>query len=124
MKKTTIILMAVVSVLFILSWILKAGSLNGETDNYILQGFLITFSAFLTLSVLSFLYTDNPLYKFAEHLFVGVSAAFWMCMGFWTTIVQNLFPRLSDGLSRFFEQQLSSYRDSGITSTDNKNLKM
>ncbi len=103
MKKTTYLLMAVISALFVLSWILKAGSLSGETDNYVIQGFLITFSAFLTLSVLSFLYADNPLYKFAEHLFVGVSAAFWMCMGFWTTIVQNLIPRLSDGLSSFFE---------------------
>jgi hypothetical protein len=30
-------------------------------------------SAFLTLCIFSFLYKDNPFYKFAEHLFVGVS---------------------------------------------------
>ena len=30
--------------------------------------------ALLTLFVFSFLYKDNPFYKFAEHLFVGVSA--------------------------------------------------
>ena len=30
-------------------------------------------SIFLTICVLSFLYDDNPVYKFAEHLFLGVS---------------------------------------------------
>ncbi len=59
-----------------------------------MRGFWITFGAFLTLCILSFLYKDNPFYKFAEHLFVGVSAAYWMCMGFWTTMVPNLIGRL------------------------------
>jgi hypothetical protein len=35
--------------------------------------FWIWVSAFLTLCVFSFLYKDNPFYKFAEHLFVGAS---------------------------------------------------
>jgi len=52
---------------------------------------------------MSFLYRDNPFYKFAEHLFVGVSAAYWMSMGFWSTIVGNLVPRVSESLSNFFE---------------------
>jgi hypothetical protein len=59
-----------------------------------LKGFFVTFGAFLTLAIFSFLYKDNPYYKFAEHLFVGVSAAYWMCMGFWGTMVPNLFGRL------------------------------
>ncbi len=46
--------------------------------------------ALLTLMVFSFLYRDNPFYKFAEHVFVGVSAAYWMVIGFWTT----LWPRV------------------------------
>ncbi len=33
-------------------------------------------AAGLTLAIFSFLYKDNPAYKFAEHLYVGVSAAF------------------------------------------------
>lgn len=33
-------------------------------------------AATLTIAILSFLYRDNPLYKFAEHLYVGVSAAY------------------------------------------------
>ncbi|MDP8237670.1 MAG: hypothetical protein P9X24_01145 [Candidatus Hatepunaea meridiana] len=44
----------------------------------------------LTLMIFSFLYKDNPFYKFAEHLFVGVSAAYWMVVGFWTTLIPNL----------------------------------
>lgn len=59
-----------------------------------LKGILVTVGAFLTLFIFSFLYKDNPYYKFAEHLFVGVSAAYWMCMGFWGTMVPNLFGRL------------------------------
>ncbi len=35
--------------------------------------FWVWVGAFLTLCIFSFLYKDNPFYKFAEHLFVGVS---------------------------------------------------
>jgi hypothetical protein len=103
MKLSTYVLMAVVLGFFVISWVFKAASFQGVDDHFVARGFLVTFSAFLTLSVLSFLYQDNPFYKFAEHLFVGVSAAFWMCLGFWTTIVQNLIPRISRSLSNFFQ---------------------
>ncbi len=33
-------------------------------------------AAFLTLCIFSFLYKDNPFYKFAEYLFVGVTAGY------------------------------------------------
>ncbi len=51
-------------------------------------------AALLTLMIFSFLYRDNPFYKFAEHLFVGVSAAYWMVVGFWTTLVPNLLGKV------------------------------
>lgn len=35
-------------------------------------------AAALTIAILSFLYRDNPLYKIAENLFVGVSAGYWV----------------------------------------------
>lgn len=35
-------------------------------------------AATLTIAILSFLYRDNPLYKLAEHLYVGISAGFWV----------------------------------------------
>lgn len=34
-------------------------------------------AAGLTLAIFSFLYKDNPLYKFAEHIYVGSAASFW-----------------------------------------------
>jgi len=105
MRKGPVITLIVVFVLFVLSWVFKASSGIGNENTFtaIKDGFLITFSAFLTLAVFSFLYRDNPLYKFAEHLYVGVSAAYWMSLGFWSTIVGNLFPRISPGLCRFFK---------------------
>ncbi len=50
--------------------------------------------AFLTLATFSFLYKDNPFYKIAEHAFVGVSAAYWMVVAYWTTVVPNVFGKL------------------------------
>ncbi|SVA36812.1 uncharacterized protein METZ01_LOCUS89666 [marine metagenome] len=52
-------------------------------------------AAFFTLFILSFLYRDNPFYKIAESVVVGVSAAYWMVVGFWTTIVPNLLGKLA-----------------------------
>lgn len=48
-----------------------------------------------TLAIFSFLYRDNPLYKIAEAVLVGVSAAYWMVVAFWDTIVPNLIGKLS-----------------------------
>jgi hypothetical protein len=50
--------------------------------------------ALLTLMIFSFLYRDNPFYRFAEHLFVGVSAAYWMVTAFWGQLIPNLFGKL------------------------------
>jgi len=46
-------------------------------------------AAFLTLAIFSFLYKDNPVYKFAEHLYVGVSAGY-MVIYVWATDVRPL----------------------------------
>lgn len=51
-------------------------------------------AVFLTLGIFSYLYKDNPFYKIAEHVFVGVSAGYWMAMAFWTQVQPNLFGRL------------------------------
>lgn len=45
----------------------------------------------MTLMIFSFLYKDNPFYKFAEHLFVGVSAAYWMVKAIQTTMIPNMW---------------------------------
>jgi hypothetical protein len=51
-------------------------------------------AALLTLSILSFLYKDNPFYKFAEYLFVGVSAGFWIAYNYHNLLVPNLVDPL------------------------------
>lgn len=51
-------------------------------------------SVFLTFGIFSYLYKDNPFYKLAEHVFVGVSAGYWTSIFFWTQIQPNLFGRL------------------------------
>lgn len=51
-------------------------------------------AALLTLCILSFLYKDNPFYKFAEYLFIGVSAGFWIAYNFHNLLVPNLIDPL------------------------------
>lgn len=50
--------------------------------------------ALLTLCVFSFLYRDNPLYRFAEHLFVGVSAGYFVVLSYWSVIHPHLIVPL------------------------------
>ena len=52
-------------------------------------------AALFTLAILSFLYRDNPFYKIAESVLVGVSAGYWMVVGFWDVIVPNLIGKVS-----------------------------
>ena len=61
--------------------------------------FSVWIAALLTLCIFSFLYRDNPFYKFAEHLFVGVSAGYYIILNFWTVIVPNLWDPLSKSFS-------------------------
>jgi len=56
-----------------------------------------TFAAFVTLATFSFLYKDNPFYKIAEHLVVGVAAGYFVIILWHNGLVPNLFQRLADG---------------------------
>lgn len=56
-----------------------------------------TVGAFVTLATFSFLYRDNPFYKIAEHLVVGVSAGYFVVILWHNNLVPNLFGRLADG---------------------------
>lgn len=53
-------------------------------------------SAFLTLAIFSFLYRDNPIYKFAEHLFIGVSAGYFMIQQIESTLYPQLYQPIAD----------------------------
>ena len=64
-----------------------------------------TLAAYLTISIFSFLYKDNPFYKLAEHLIVGISAGYWIAILYHTSLQdlwiqplgQNLNAVLSPG---------------------------
>mgnify|MGYP003331323550 CR=1 FL=1 len=47
-----------------------------------IEVFGVLVAGFLTLCIYSFLYKDNPLYRFAEYLFVGVSAGYTLSRAF------------------------------------------
>lgn len=55
-------------------------------------------AAFFTLAIFSFLYKDNPFYKIAESVVIGVSAAYWMVVGFWDVVIPNLVAKLLPGM--------------------------
>ena len=50
---------------------------------------------FLTLSILSYLYKDNPFYKLAEHLFVGVSIGYVITQQYYNVLRPNLLDHLT-----------------------------
>jgi hypothetical protein len=58
-------------------------------------------AALLTLGIFSFLYKDNPVYKLCEHLFVGVSAGYWVVLtansSIWPNLIQPLFTSFTEG---------------------------
>ena len=51
-------------------------------------------SALLTLFIFSFLFRDNILYQFAEHLFVGISAGYLIAITWYNQIYPNLYVPL------------------------------
>ena len=54
-------------------------------------------AAFLTLCVFSFLYRDNPFYRFAEHLFVGASGGYLLAVQYQNVLIPNVWMPLSTG---------------------------
>jgi hypothetical protein len=60
-----------------------------------------TFGIILTISIFSFLYKDNALYKFAEHLVVGISAGYFVVLLYWT----SLKPKLVDTVFGNFSEE-------------------
>ncbi len=56
--------------------------------------------ALLTLGILSFLYKDNPFYKVAEAIFLGISAGYWFVSLFYQSLLPKLFDNL--GITKMF----------------------
>ena len=79
----------------------------------------IWIAAFLTIAVLSGVYKDNPVYKFVEALFIGVSAGYFACVWFMSVIITTfddiatgkhllIIPVLT-GLLVFFPQRKGKF---------------
>jgi hypothetical protein len=66
----------------------------------------IWIGAILTLGIFSFLYKDNPFYKFSEALFVGISAGYWFVVTFW----QYFVPKFWDNLALAYSELLTKGR--------------
>jgi hypothetical protein len=57
----------------------------------------IWIAAFLTLGIFSFLFKDNPVYRFSEHLFVGVANGYYIALYWHNTLRPNLVEPLGQG---------------------------
>lgn len=57
----------------------------------------IWFGAFLTLCIFSFLYKENPLYRFAEHLYVGVANGYAVSIIWHRLLLPTLIKPLGAG---------------------------
>lgn len=63
-----------------------------------LQTIGVWIAVFFTLAIYSFLYKDNPVYKVAENIFVGVSAGYWAVILWFDFTWPNLFePLVNEG---------------------------
>ena len=52
----------------------------------------------LTLFILTFLYQDNPLFKLAEHLYVGVSVGYAIVKTYDTVVIRLIYePMVKQG---------------------------
>ncbi len=71
------------------------------------QQIVYTVAAIFTVAIFSFLWKDNPLYKIAEHLVVGISAGYWVMILYQTAFI----PKILDPLKRLFNGSIESARD-------------
>jgi hypothetical protein len=77
--------------------VLAAGVVGVATGGLDSQVFGTWVAALLTLAIFSFLYKDNPVYKMAEHIFIGVSAGYVVALEYWNVFIPNLWNPLVSG---------------------------
>ncbi len=58
----------------------------------------VWFIVFFTLAIFSVLYRDNPFYKFAEHVFIGVATGYAVIMAIGQTIKPNFIMEVHGAL--------------------------
>jgi len=55
----------------------------------------IWIAAFLTLMMFSFIYKDNVLFKFGEHLYLGISVGYFINIQYWQVLVPDVYRALT-----------------------------
>ena len=86
MRRDTIFFAAFVALFAAVNaYLLGTGDIKGDWT-----GFGIILAAGLTLALYSFLYRDNPTFKFAEHLYVGVVAAYTLAQVWYLNILSDV----------------------------------
>ena len=68
----------------------------GDTISADWTGLGVITAAGMTLALYSFLYKDNPLFKFAEHVFVGVAAAYVFGQYWYPTIYGEIIAEWTE----------------------------
>lgn len=66
--------------------------------------FGIWVAAFLTLCIYSFLYRDNPFYRFAEHLFVGISVGYGIVIAIHQGVIPLAWEPLSEAVAALWTE--------------------
>lgn len=67
------------------------------------EGIGIWIASVLTLAIYSFLYRDNPIYRFSESLLIGISVGFLLVTTFDTTLLPKAFEPVGRGIIGIFE---------------------
>lgn len=55
----------------------------------------IWIAAGLTLMMFSFIYRDNPLFKFGEHLYLGISVGYYVNIVYWNVIMPDVYRMIT-----------------------------
>jgi len=92
LKKDSIVIVIFFLVLIIINAILVGtGKLKFGAD-----GFGIMVAAALTIALYSFLYKDNPIFKMAEHFYVGVATAYLFIVTWYSVILPDVILAWKD----------------------------
>ncbi len=73
--------------------LIATGTVDFSKGNF-WTGFGIIIAAGLTLAMYSFLYKDNPVFKLAEHLYVGISLGYMIIQAYYANLLPNLINPL------------------------------
>ena len=84
------------AILVLTDWTLKS-FVAGD----FMQTFGIFLAAVLTFAIFSFLYKDNAIYKFAEHLLIGVSLGYWVVYLFDNAFIPYVYNPLEELFGNF-----------------------